>query len=334
MRGEDLKLIFEQVKEKLVSEWTNSYTDESYKQVMDLQQYLMIDREVSKKEMSRLLEKYSYEDFEKDNFKFLKSGKQVWSLQGTFEEPEKMVEQASLLLDLKSADLSSTPKPNALKLTSGEPIKVQQPLIDDLNENSCNLSYFEIGSKTNMTDKMITMLLWHYMGQQYFNEMRTKKQLGYVVFMRACDFDDTIGIQFVIQSATMSCNYIMDQLDGFLEDMQPKINDISLFDFETLKGGMRVSMMQKENSMAQEFEENLFEISSKNLIFNRKELEIEALEQLSLETFQKRFEQIFRTKNSKRIDLQILSKNHHVEQEMQEEYDRRIMYPEDYKKLA
>ena len=37
MRGEDLKLIFEQVKEKLVSEWTNSYTDESYKQVMDLQ---------------------------------------------------------------------------------------------------------------------------------------------------------------------------------------------------------------------------------------------------------------------------------------------------------
>lgn len=60
------------------------------------------------------------------------------------------------------------------------------------------MTYFEIGSKSTFSDQIITMIIWQFLGQQYFNEMRTKQQLGYVVFMRATNFQDTIGLQFVI----------------------------------------------------------------------------------------------------------------------------------------
>lgn len=90
---------------------------------------------------------------------------------------------------------------------------------------------------------------------------------------------------------------------------------MSIQEFEQIKGSMRVGMSQRESSMTQDLEDNLMEIQSRNLVFNRKNKEIEELEKLSIETFKERFEQIFGAE-SKRIELQITSKNHHVEQDM------------------
>ena len=73
--------------------------------------------------------------------------------------------------------------------------------------------------------------------------MRTRKQLGYIVFMRATEFEDTVGLQFVIQSSNHSCNYIMDQLDKFIDYIKPKVLNLSEQEFETLKGGMTVNMI-------------------------------------------------------------------------------------------
>ena len=62
-----------------------------------------------------------------------------------------MVQEASVLLGLDPA-LSDTSKSKALKLKSGELIKVEQALVDSKNENSCNMSYFEIGNRYNFED--------------------------------------------------------------------------------------------------------------------------------------------------------------------------------------
>lgn len=50
---------------------------------MDLHQYLMLDKKVSKETMADLLQNYTYQEFHKDNSQFLKKGKQVWYLQGS-----------------------------------------------------------------------------------------------------------------------------------------------------------------------------------------------------------------------------------------------------------
>ena len=61
--------------------------------------------------------------------------------------------------------------------------------------------------------------------------------------MRATEHEDTIGMQFVIQSSLHSCNYIMDQLDDFLVNLLPKVKDLSEEDFGVLKSGMKVNMI-------------------------------------------------------------------------------------------
>ena len=62
-----------------------------------------------------------------------------------------MVQEASDLLGLEPA-LSETAKSKTLRLKSGERIKVEQALVDSKNENSCNMSYFEIGNRCNFED--------------------------------------------------------------------------------------------------------------------------------------------------------------------------------------
>ena len=63
MKSDDLKLIFDQTKEKMIDQWKNAYYEQSYTQVADLHQNVMVDKDVSKKQMAEILEGYQYEDF-------------------------------------------------------------------------------------------------------------------------------------------------------------------------------------------------------------------------------------------------------------------------------
>jgi secreted Zn-dependent insulinase-like peptidase len=37
-----------------------------------------------------------------------------------------------------------------------------------------------------------------YLDEPTYNQLRTKEQLGYVVFTRRCDYRDVMGAQFII----------------------------------------------------------------------------------------------------------------------------------------
>jgi len=66
---------FDQVKEKLLQDYNNSYLDQSYLQSMNLFKSAIIDVEFQKKELRECLEKYSFKDFDKDAAKWLVTGK-------------------------------------------------------------------------------------------------------------------------------------------------------------------------------------------------------------------------------------------------------------------
>ena len=60
-----LREIFDQAKEKLLADWKNFYFEQSYQQAFALFENLMINVAVEQSQMRKILESYTFEDFEK-----------------------------------------------------------------------------------------------------------------------------------------------------------------------------------------------------------------------------------------------------------------------------
>ena len=67
-----------------------------------------------------------------------------------------------------------------------------------------------------MRSKMIHEVVMQYLEEPTFNQLRTIEQLGYVVFARGSSYRDVLGAQFIIQSPTQPCEYIVNSLSNFL----------------------------------------------------------------------------------------------------------------------
>ena len=77
------------------------------------------------------------------------------------------------------------PDIRCVALRGGSWNRVERPLEDRENENSCLVSYFEGGSYlTDLRKKMIHQVVMQYLEEPTFNQLRTIEQLGYAVMAR------------------------------------------------------------------------------------------------------------------------------------------------------
>jgi len=75
MKEEDLREIFERVKETFLADWKNYYYEQSYQQALAIFETLMIDKATPKSAQREVLESFSYEKFKEYQQGWLKSGK-------------------------------------------------------------------------------------------------------------------------------------------------------------------------------------------------------------------------------------------------------------------
>lgn len=74
-----------------------------------------------------------------------------------------------------------------LKLPCKKTVSVVKDLVDSKNENSCSIIAYQAGHcGTIQANKynMLTKLVGQYLEEPFFDDLRTKQQLGYVVAER------------------------------------------------------------------------------------------------------------------------------------------------------
>jgi insulysin len=96
-----------------------------------------------------------------------------------------MVENSRTVLNLAPISLADIEEVNLVSLKQGECSAYWIPLADDANDNSCALSYYEVGLLQDDTKKKLTAkIIMQFLNEPFFDDLRTKQQLGYVVFSR------------------------------------------------------------------------------------------------------------------------------------------------------
>lgn len=84
----ELEETFNQVKEKLLSDYKNFYYEQSYQQAFALFENMMVNASLEYKQARKLLETFTYEDFKESTDKWMKSGRQCWFVCGNYDSEE------------------------------------------------------------------------------------------------------------------------------------------------------------------------------------------------------------------------------------------------------
>ncbi|MGX2955929.1 pitrilysin [Ursidibacter arcticus] len=124
-------------------------------------------------------------------------------------------------------------------------------------------------------------LLKSIISRWYFDDLRTDKQLGYVVYATTTAVGKTSGLQFLVQSPTASAQTIMQHNERFFAETFTKLKEMPQAEFEKYRNSLIELLQHKPESLEQEFSEYLTDFARGNNKFDRKTQIIEQIKQLS-----------------------------------------------------
>jgi insulysin len=160
---------------------------------------------------------------------------------------------------------------------------------DSNNENSCLVSYYEYG-RDEGTDggkmNLLNKLVMQYLQEPTFDQLRTKEQLGYVVFSRPRNTRDIQSAWFLIQSPGKNCEHIRKRLDIHMSKMRQKVRDMTDDEFKTVVGAVMTDISEKDKNLL-EAHNRVWgsELASHSYLFDRQERDIALLPTLTKAEF-------------------------------------------------
>ncbi|MCK3655122.1 pitrilysin [Pasteurellaceae bacterium Macca] len=141
-------------------------------------------------------------------------------------------------------------------------------------DNALSIAYFAKGIG-ELEGIARTSLLKDILSRWYFDDLRTDKQLGYVVYADSARIGKTSGMMFVVQSPTESIQGIMTHNERFFRESLTKLTAMPEAEFEKYRASLVELLQHKPESLSQEVEQFTADLARHNGKFDHKEKIIE-----------------------------------------------------------
>jgi len=115
---------------------------------------------------------------------------------------------------------------------------------NSVHEDSCTILLLQGAEVTSTEQNALFELVAQVMQEQAFDELRTKEQLGYIVFSGVRRSCGTQGIRCVVQS-TFKPEYLDSRIEAFLHKMEAYIQDMSDEEFGKHRSALVASRLEK-----------------------------------------------------------------------------------------
>jgi insulysin len=165
------------------------------------------------------------------------------------------VSAAAALADARRLGAALAPKPVAdtallrrrlLVQPSGEALRTSEQLI--VNNSAFRREYM-LGDAAPAL-RAATAVLANFMSEPFYAEMRTRQQLGYIVFGGAAEEENTSFACFVIQSGDHPADEVEARADEMIAKLPGLLGTVSDEAWATLVGGVRDQLKEKDKAIA------------------------------------------------------------------------------------
>jgi secreted Zn-dependent insulinase-like peptidase len=283
---------FDQLKDNLIREWRNEDKNLPYsvlaKKVARLQ-YLPY---WGVKEYIDVLQKTSFDQFKLFSSDVLRGAKLEALFYGN-------------LYPQDAIKLSAVIEHQLLKKRSNRLPQLAKVLRSENKDNKSWLYYYALEHNDHVVELYVQalapyiddtahmQLLTQILAPEFFNQLRTEKQLGYVVSVFPMPIRNVEASFFVVQSPNASASVIVDEINNFLLGASAKLTN----NFVENKAALLAELYEPPLSIAEQSEKFWQSILLNDYEFNRQQELINAVAKITPESLRKYFEAAFLQKN-------------------------------------
>ena len=145
------------------------------------------------------------------------------------------------------------------------------PLLNPNQANSALTYYLHFGSIVDQKLRVVSALLTQILTEPAYNILRTREQLGYIVFCTLWLLPGASerGLRIVVQSEKKPA-YLEDRVEAFLREMKSKLEEMSDEEFEAQKTGLEKKWLEEDKNLVEEASRLLNQITTGHLDFLRR----------------------------------------------------------------
>lgn len=137
------------------------------------------------------------------------------------------------------------------------------------NEDNALLMAFLPNGYTELEGAARARLLRDIVSRWYFDDLRTDKQLGYVVYATNNLIGKTSGIQFMVQSPNTTPAGILEHNERFFKQSMARLKNLSDVEFAKYRDSLVEKLQYKPESLSEEFAEFESDFRRNNAKFDR-----------------------------------------------------------------
>lgn len=311
---------FALLKNELIRELDNANYKRPYKQILSELTSLLLQDYWDKKQQREVLETVERRDLEKFIPQLFDKVSIVGLAHGNVYPEEVLVVAGSLEQLLREENKPEfVPVSRVTQLTQGES-QVRQVAID--HGDSAISVYFQ-GSNTSFSNRAKFKLLAYILSSPFFQDLRTEKQLGYVVFSSTLPIMKVPGIVFTVQSPSADPIMLEKSVEEFLRNYAANIISMTDENFESYKQGLLTRILFKEKSLSERSARYWTEVNNGYHDFDSRDQLAQAIKNVTKQDFQQAYYRYLLSDARKRLVVRSFGK------EMLKKYSEKNMQVKD-----
>ena len=313
------KEMFELLKHQYIKKLQNIYLKRSYKTNIEIMKILLTLGLNDYQELINILtnDEITLNDVINFKNKMLLETKSVWLIQGNLKKETalEIINSTNeiLKLDIKKPIKKSFYTKRVVELAPNINYTYRFLNPNKAEQDSCILSIYQLGNLLN-EEKQYYKLLKSFLSDKFYDTLRTKETLGYIVQIMEFDNFEIKHLVGLIQSGVKDPEFCSERIRNFFKTKENDIKNITDEDFNSHIKSLLIEETKKDINLNTQFKRNWTEILLNRYKFNIREENAEFLKKCTKEGFINFFEKIMK-QNMRRLDVEYVCEKHWEENE-------------------
>ena len=240
---------FAALKERKLREWANARFADAYVQDLQFENGYLVQHYFRPEDKLQAAQDVDLETVKRFAKSLFSQGNVEMVTYGNISQQEATRAARSTIaaLGLKPVPADEVYDTRILDLQPGKPLVAADVLAVN---NSVYSQGFLLGQSTP-GNRALAMMLKNYLEEPYYSDMRTRQQLGYLVWSFPREQEENLYVQFLIQSADYPADELMRRSEAFLATLPEQFDKLPDAQIEVLRAGVKAELEEKDKSIAE-----------------------------------------------------------------------------------